>query len=80
MRDEIWKIMGGGRARRVYNDDDDSSDDDSAMEATGADLEAEERRGEKIAMREDREEQAKLERHAQEKRRRLLGSTGKKNS
>lgn len=62
-RDEIWKMFNRGRGRQDFVDED--SDDD--MEATGADILAEEMRSAKQARREDLEEEARLQKLAAEK-------------
>lgn len=62
-RDEIWKMFNRGRSRSDFVDE--FSDDD--MEATGADVFAEEMRSARQARREDQEEEARLQRLAAEK-------------
>ncbi|KAM0788233.1 hypothetical protein ACM66B_001387 [Microbotryomycetes sp. NB124-2] len=68
MRDEIWRLLGRDRSRDVQRDA--FSDDDSDMEATGADVDREEQRAARIARQEDRNEEEKLRRRAEEKARR----------
>ncbi|PRT53217.1 hypothetical protein B9G98_00837 [Wickerhamiella sorbophila] len=64
-RDEIWKLFNRGRSRSDFVDD--YSDDD--MEATSADVLAEEMKSARQARREDQEEEARLQRLAAEKAR-----------
>lgn len=69
-RDEIWKMFNKGKSRRDYSRyDDDLSD----MEATGYDVEREERLAAKRAKQEDLEEEERERQHREEKRRRLAG-------
>lgn len=68
-RDEIWSMFNRGRKRTYYNHDDYDSDD---MEATGAEILAEEARSKISAMEEDRREQAEEERLAAIKRARKM--------
>lgn len=64
-RDEIWSMFNRGRKRTYYNHADSDSDD---MEATGAEILAEEARSKRNALEEDRREQEEEERLAALKR------------
>lgn len=68
-RDEIWKLFNRGRSRTYYEND---YDDDSDMEATGTQVLEEESRSALYGKREDQEEEKRLERLAEEKKRRKL--------
>lgn len=68
-RDEIWSMFNRGRKRTYYTGDSDSDD----MEATGAEILAEEARSKRDALQEDRREQEEEERLASLKRARKKG-------
>lgn len=68
-RDEIWSMFNRGRKRTYYNHEDSDSDD---MEATGAEILAEEARSKRNALEEDRREQEEEKRLAALKRARKL--------
>lgn len=68
-RDEIWSMFNRGRKRTYYNHADSDSDD---MEATGAEILAEEARSKRNALEEDRRELEEEERLAALKRARKM--------
>lgn len=72
-REEIWSMFNRGRKRVYYNGGDSDSDD---MEATGAEILAEEARSKRDALEEDKREQAEEERLAALKRARKIKHSG----
>lgn len=71
-RDEIWSMFNRGRKRTYYDNDSDSDD----MEATGAEILAEEARSKRNALEEDKWEQEEEKRLAALKRARKLKHSG----
>ncbi|KAJ7510512.1 hypothetical protein B0H11DRAFT_2152589 [Mycena galericulata] len=77
LSDEIWSLFGKNKQTYLARDVLSDSEDDGDMEAGASAVEAEEKRSERIALREEREAEAEERRHEEEKRRRKAAAMGR---
>ncbi|CCO30810.1 hypothetical protein BN14_04842 [Rhizoctonia solani AG-1 IB] len=71
---DIWSIINPGKSRTEYLSRDVVSDDEDDMEATGRDLEREEKQSARIAKQEDAEAEAEERRREEAKRRKKMAA------